>query len=157
MLTVFGRICHLLQQWVRRYPDDFATVTQSTQSALLAFTHFVDYCTEESDEPPAISGHFCPKSPQSQRTSSFTAATASLRMPRQDLPLSNGNQSLLPAKIVLATDKATYKANLKSLARNSKAIACIDSVHIAEEITRIQAEYFLEIEVSCACLTELPV
>jgi hypothetical protein len=52
-----------------------------------------------------------------------------------------------PNTVPFSTDDAEFKKFLKDLVKISHEINLVDSTHIAEEITRIEAKYFLEIEV----------
>jgi hypothetical protein len=62
------------------------------------------------------------------------------------LPLSN----IIPGPAATSNpDDPDFKRLLKDLVRNSQEIANVDSALIAEEITRIEAKYFLDIQVCC--------
>jgi hypothetical protein len=73
----------------------------------------------------------------------------SSRERKSSLPLSNilhGNLGTAPAT-AFNPDDPDFKKLLKDLVRNSQDIANVDSTLIAEEITRIEAKYFLDIKV----------
>lgn len=74
----------------------------------------------------------------------------SSRERRLSLPLTitiSGRHDLGPNAVPFSTEDAEFKRFLKDLVKNSQEISLVDSLHIAEEITRIEAKYFLEIEV----------
>ena len=58
--------------------------------------------------------------------------------------LSSGTDSIPK---LFSSEEPEFKRLLKDLLRNSTELANFESAHIAEEITRIEAEYFLAIKV----------
>jgi hypothetical protein len=73
----------------------------------------------------------------------------SSRERRLSLPLTvtiSGRYDLGPNTVPFSTEDVEFKRFLKDLVKNSQEISLVDSLHIAEEITRIEAKYFLEIE-----------
>lgn len=77
---------------------------------------------------------------------------ASSREPQLSLLLPSvipGSLDTTPPTPSFQPDDPDFKKLLKDLVRNSQEIAVIDSALIAEEITRIEAIYFLDIQVCC--------
>jgi hypothetical protein len=106
---------------------------------------------EDEEESPDI--------PDVSITDNIDHPTTDLRSPSIILS-SRGRKSSLPLSSIISSfpdmtgaapssspDDAEFKRLLKDLVRNSQDIATIDSGHIAEEITRIEAKYFLDIQV----------
>jgi hypothetical protein len=105
--------------------DDSDSLYDDDESSIV---NGIDYLTmSQSQRPPAI--------------------IVSSRERRPSLPLTAmilGYHE--PISEPILADDPEFKKLLKDLVRNSQEIAVIDPTHIAEEITRIEAGYFLEIE-----------
>lgn len=66
---------------------------------------------------------------------------------KSSLPLSTLSSGADGIPKLFPSEDAEFKRLLKDLLRNSTELSNFDSAHIAEEITRIEAEYFLAIKV----------
>ena len=110
----------------------------------------VDDLADESDETPAESDSaiaVCVDHLMANHRPPLTVASS--RETKSSLPMSNvipGGLDMTPHTSFYPNDP-DFKKFLKELVRNSQEIAAIDSALIAEEITRIEAIYFLDIQV----------
>jgi len=185
VLTLPRRICHLLEQWIQSYPNDFAVrgtpgALNALKKSIIAKTYLLHYgCdlvpftemlanfkdkdaawalpvedhVEESDDSYSLYDDDEPlivDYPTTSQSPSPPSIFVSSRERRPSLPLTvaaMGYQDPATKTNSLSTDDPEFKKFLKDLVKNSQEIALIDSAHIAEEITRIEAGYFLEIEV----------
>ena len=74
----------------------------------------------------------------------------SSRERKPSLPLPNfisSDPDMMVVATAFSADDPEFKRLLKDLVRNSQELALIDSAQVAEEITRIEAKYFLDIRV----------
>lgn len=186
------RICHLLQTWIERYPQDFAVPdTSGALSALvksiLRKTHLCHYGSDflpflehipdvrdvdaawarkaepildDTEDPYCISdgeddtlgsslaaGSTSASTSKSSVTPSYEASTgSSSRERKQSLPLS-AMALIMPVSTPVAdSPDIPLKQLLKELSKHSQELQNYDCSEIAEEITRVEASFFMAIE-----------
>jgi hypothetical protein len=149
--------------YLLHYGCDFLSFTEQLvkyedQDAAWALP--VEDITDENDESYSLydDEEEIPDIPDSPIASIIEHSTMNHRPPsivvsrerKLSLPLSSiasGIRDATSAATSFSPDDHEFKKLLKELVKNSQEIASIDSVLIAEEITRIEAIYFLDIEV----------
>lgn len=102
---------------------------------------------EEEYEAPGRTNSPAASSSEQASTGQKPPSVVLSRERKSSLPLSNATSDSGPGKPSFSLGDIDAKKLLKDLVKNSQDIAIVESIHIADEITRIEAEYFLQIAV----------
>lgn len=113
-----------------------------------------DYSIYEGEDEVALPQRGSPATSLAEDRSSSShnrppsIVVSSTRERKSSLPLStlSGTTESIP-KPSFSSEDAEFKRLQKDLLKNSTELVGFDSAHIAEEITRIEAQYFLAIKV----------
>ncbi|KAG9314388.1 ras guanine nucleotide exchange factor domain-containing protein [Chiua virens] len=183
------RICHLLENWIHTYPQDFAAPgaagalnalvksiigktyllhygsdflpflehLPSVVDSDLAWAHKADHVLDDADETYSISDGedetlaattgSASSNPSSVAPSHENSTGSISRERKQSLPLSAKALIMLTTPSYPPdTPEISPKQLLKELYRQSLELQNYDCSEIAEEITRVEAKLFMEIE-----------